>query len=404
MRTKRVAAVFAAGIAARVALIAYGAWQDARMQVRYTDVDFDVLTDAAGLVSRGASPYGRATYRYTPLLAALLAPGHLLGVPGLFGKALFCALDVVAATLLGFVGANEGNGGFSAGAAAAWLLNPFVVNISTRGSHEAVVCSLLAGCLWALRSRRVGVLAVCLGAAVHVRLFPVIFALPLLLHIGYSWEKEGTRRWLLFSRKQWTFGLLCFGTFAALSAACFAAYGMDFVQHAYLYHLTRTDHRHNLSPYWLHLYLSSSEGSAGGIGLKLASFVPQVVALASIARRFVCSRRGATFDSVAFGLWAMTVVFVAFNKVYTVQYFAWWLLFAPFAGLTDHGLLRLVRFAALWAAALGLWLQAAYRLEFLGENTTRSVWAAGILLFAASVEPVAELCRLKSAQQHKKEV
>ena len=55
----------------RVILIVYGEWQDAHMEVRYTDVDYLVFSDAAALMAVGDSPYKRTTYRYSPFSTSL---------------------------------------------------------------------------------------------------------------------------------------------------------------------------------------------------------------------------------------------------------------------------------------------------------------------------------------------
>ena len=61
----------------RISLILYSEWHDAHSVVKYTDVDYRVFSDAAALVAAGASPYQRATYRYSPLLAWALTPNTL---------------------------------------------------------------------------------------------------------------------------------------------------------------------------------------------------------------------------------------------------------------------------------------------------------------------------------------
>ena len=429
------AAAFALGLAVRAALVAYGVWQDTH-RFRYTDVDYDVITDGAAAVAAGGSPYARATYRYSPVVAWLLVPGHWLGVPEYYGKALWALCDIAAAALLHRAATraiqarsrnNQGPAKTEAAAlswrplcaACLWLFNPLSINISTRGNYEAVVCVLIAACLCALAARRVVPLALCLGAAVHLRVYPVIYALPLVLQM-HHWESSSPqgkpRPWYIPTRLQWRFGLLCFGTFVALGALCGAAHGWPFVEHTYLYHLTRVDHRHNLSVYWYHLLLELWHEHAAPVpparfarlAASLASFVPQVAALAAVAARFCITApsqksnkdklKPASFEDTVFGMWAMTVLFVAFNKVYTVQYFAWWLILLPLADLCTPRtpLPRLLRAAALWAAALALWLVVAYRLEFEGTNTMLPLWFCGLALFAATIAPVVELCYLRA--------
>lgn len=71
----------------RLLLIVYGEWQDTHMEVRYTDIDYFVFSDAATMVVVGRSPFKRSTYRYSPLLAFLLVPNSILHRS--WGKLLF---------------------------------------------------------------------------------------------------------------------------------------------------------------------------------------------------------------------------------------------------------------------------------------------------------------------------
>ena len=86
--------ILAAAALSRVALIAFGAWQDANLPIKYTDIDYAVYCDAARLVLAGRSPYERSTYRYTPILALTLTPVAFFRP---WGKVVFSAADLLVA-------------------------------------------------------------------------------------------------------------------------------------------------------------------------------------------------------------------------------------------------------------------------------------------------------------------
>ena len=99
----------------RLGLLVFSIWQDASRwpdgQLRFTDVDYDVFTDAAKAMLAGTDIYSaRPTYRYSPLIALLLCPGHFIAtalslpsffytVAYIFGKIVFIAADIICALL-----------------------------------------------------------------------------------------------------------------------------------------------------------------------------------------------------------------------------------------------------------------------------------------------------------------
>jgi GPI mannosyltransferase 1 subunit M len=168
--------LFTIGALLRLVLLVYGIWQDAHSALKYTDIDYLVFTDASRLVAQGQSPYDRATYRYTPLLAWLLLP---TATPGLFsfGKVVFALADLLAGWLVWTV--LRENRGMSVGRAGAfsalWLWNPMVATISTRGSSEGLLGVLTAGLLWAVERRKLTTAGLILGLGVHFKIYPFIY-------------------------------------------------------------------------------------------------------------------------------------------------------------------------------------------------------------------------------------
>ena len=317
--------IFGAAILLRIVLLFYGLFQDAYSPLRYTDIDYFVFTDAARYVSRGRSPYDRETYRYTPLLAWLLIPTTWSGTGWFsFGKVVFATADIVTGWLTVLLLRSQAGGSMSMERslkyASIWLLNPMVATISTRGSSEGLLGVMVISLLWAITHRRIKLAGILLGLAVHFKIYPFIYAPSLLLYLSSpipSSKRSNAYGYYiepLFSRANITLTISSLLTFVGLNTVMYALYGHPFLQHTYLHHVTRIDHRHNFSPYNTLLYLSSSSPTySTAFHFESLAFLPQLL-LSAVLIPLVLARR-----NLARTMLAQTFAFVALNKVCTSQ-------------------------------------------------------------------------------------
>lgn len=291
------------------------------------------------------------TYRYPPTLAVLMIPTVLLHRT--IGKLIFCAADLVVAWLIwDLVADNDAmealdarnrRGPKSTGAgrreakktlqmcwsavsASLWLFNPLTIAISTRGNAEAVVATAVLATLWFLQRGRTGAAGAALGIAVHLKLYPVIYALPTLIFLG-GWAlpplslgtKGGDTLRIREMRPTWAQGRFIVGATGALglaTALSYAVYGWQFLWSTYLYHFVRADHRHNFSPYFYGVYLAASGNGDGGGGttarvLGLAALIPQAGLVMYLGTLFAGDLR--------FAWLVQTMAFVMLNKVSTAN-------------------------------------------------------------------------------------
>ncbi|KAL8752360.1 MAG: hypothetical protein Q9199_005801 [Rusavskia elegans] len=399
--------VFSSAIALRVIFLFYGLLQDAYSPFKYTDIDYMVFTDAARYVSQGLSPYERETYRYTPLLAWILIPTSW---PGTFwlsiGKVLFAISDVVAGWLIFIIlQAPEGGAMTTERAmkyASIWLLNPMVATISTRGSSEGVLAVMVVALLWAVTRRRIVLAGMLLGLSVHLKIYPFIYGVSIVwslesppdstpAHERYPAHKAPAEQLpfittilRFFNRSRTILLTSSLVTFITLNLLMYAIYSTPFLQHTFLYHLTRIDHRHNFSPYNTLLHLSSAApDKISSLKLESLAFIPQIT-ISAVLIPITLSKK-----DLAGTMLAQTFAFVAFNKVCTSQYFLWYLIFLPFylpyssfLSSPRLGILALT----LWIGTQALWLHQAYRLEFLGLSTfVPGLFISGLLFFAVNV-------------------
>lgn len=351
-------------------LIFIGARLDTSSSLHFTDIDYSVFSDAALSIYSGQSPYRRETYRYTPFLfllilflihrALLLLPNHTLSP--LYGKFLFSLFDLLSGVLLySILQVNHHPPLFYT---SLWLFNPFVLFISTRGSADALVCCLLFATLLSLYKRKIRWAAFFYGLAVHFRLFPVIFALVFFLYCN---QNRGSK---LVSHDALLFTSISLLTFFTVTLLATLLYGLDVIQHAFLYHLSRTDFKHSYSLFFYPTYLSLQTGSP----LHHVALLSQLLLLFLLSIRF--------YSSLPTALLLLSLLFVTFNRVITAQYVLWWmaplLLEVPDSSLSlPHWVLLIL----LLLLSQNVWNLVAYRLEFRGEWMFRSLWVASILYF-----------------------
>ena len=356
------------GIAIRLILLLISIILD-QYQVKFTDIDYHVFTDAATFVYNGKSPYDRNTYRYTPLLSYMLIPNTLNIY---FGKILFIIFDLV----IGFLIHHEGYN------AALWLYNPLTAIISVRGNAESFVGLLILLCLYFVKRKQTVTAAILFGLACHVKIYPIIYAPTILAYLNNASGSLFTRTKQCFSKKSLKFFLFSSCVFVALLAVFYKLYGYTFVYEAYLYHIIRKDHRHNFSVYFYPLYLS--QGQLSEQVLSLAGFFPQFILVGLLGLRFSHSIYDAVF--------LQTILFVAFNKVITSQYLIWYLCFIPYCmpTLQRFGHQKLVKLISFWGISQIMWLGCAYLLEFKGKSTFMTLWLSSLCFTQSHVYFVME--------------
>nr|XP_047123871.1 GPI mannosyltransferase 1 [Hydra vulgaris] len=341
----------------RVFLILYSTFHDKYFEVKYTDIDYEVFTQAAKHLVDGGSPYLKDTYKYTPMLAYLMIPNVFLHI--LFGKFFFCVLDIIVAILLHRI-LND----FKISERTVtkttivcfWLFNPFTMTISSRGNAESVQMVLVLLALYFLMK--------------DCRL------------------KNGV--YFFLKKRVILFSAVSFGTFVFCGLIMFMRFGMEFIENTYFFHIFRVDIQHNFSFYFYPLkyfknlpYFST---------FKSIAFLPQLVTVVWLGFKYSAH--------LPFACFLQTFAFVSLNKVCTSQYFIWYIVFLPLVcPYLQISFQRAIVIIISWLLGQIVWLFLAYLLEFKKYDVELYVWMASCLFLCINVGIIHQIIRAFSLKQ-----
>ncbi|CRG95898.1 GPI mannosyltransferase I, putative [Plasmodium gallinaceum] len=390
--------IYFLGIFLRVIIYYYGLWQDNNLNVKFTDVDYYVFSDAAKYVLSKKSPYERYTYRYTPILAYLMLPNFFIHFS--FGKILFSLMDFfVSIIIIKIIKIKYPECKNYVYYVTLWILNPLVIVISSRGNADCIPCLLVLITVLCIYQKKILLSSIFYGLAVNFKIYPIIYSLPLMLYLNRNYLSRNKVLYLkkkndsflnciinvyyiifqFFSElfklnyNQLVFSLCSFFTFLTLNIIFYLVYGYEFLYESYIYHLVRRDHRHNFSLFFYIMYLSIEKNSKI---IPLITFIPQMILVGLVGFKYAKT-------NLDLAMFLQTMMFIAMNKVCTSQYFIWCIPFIPIilCSITlDKKNIIIITFAIIFFTfTKSYWLLWAYFLEFKGYNSFLQLFFSSIL-------------------------
>ena len=330
----------------RIIILFLGEFLDKTPGIHYTDIDYDVFSDAAKFMHQGKSPYLRPTYRYSPILSLILIPNHIFTEK--FGKILFILFDFFTSILIFKYNKNKSKTEKLI-SNLIWNFNPLVINISTRGNSDSIISFFLIFTLYFLKNQNIYLFSILYGFIVHFRLFPIFLLPSIFFYLKKNFFK---------------FGFISFITFMILNLIFFKFYGDDFIKETFLYHIFRKDYKHNFAATWFPTYLGYNSSK-----------------IWSISRIFLIFILSYFYYNKIILCWTLIILtFIIYNSVCTVQYFDW--IFVLLALIPEQiNNFYIIKSFFFWIFSHLFWLLIAYKLEFMGNNVFEILWFFSLIIF-----------------------
>ena len=125
----------------------------------------------------------RHTYRYTPLAAYICLVNNYFHP--VCGKLIFCVCDILMGMILWriFDTINYKNKDSTIYYVASWILNPLVINLSTRGSNDNLISLLVFISIYFVLKKQYIIGGIFYGLSVHFKIYPILYSIVFYLYI-----------------------------------------------------------------------------------------------------------------------------------------------------------------------------------------------------------------------------
>lgn len=416
--------------------------------VKYSDIDYTVYADAGEYVHNNQSPYNRATYRYTPLLAYICTLNITIHYD--VGKIIFCLFDILCSIVITkIIKLYTINNKYIQYSLYVSLFNPLFLTVSTRGNADTIITTLCILCMYYICIKQQYIISgIIYAIAIHFKIYPIIYLPIFIVYMSDNHKYANSNKHnniiqyvtqliksVLFTNviNKLLFVLSTLITLSSLTYVFYILYGYDFLYNSYLYHVSRIDHRHNFSIWFYSQYINYvNVDNTQYIANNVYSLYITLLQLFSI----ICctlymynnnsNKNNNRILHVCISLFALTNLFVHNNRVITAQYFLWYIVYMPlfmpyilqhYNNDNDNGndnnrgyrskFHKLIITIILWFITEALWLSTGYNIEFKSKPVFIYAHIASLLFYTVNiylVSIVVQLCNttnLQSTISHK---
>lgn len=147
----------------------------------------------------------------------------------MFGKLIFVLCDIITGYLIYSLCKSQNiRENIAVICSCLWLLNPVPSTVSSRGNAESIMAVLVLFALKLTQENKIILAAIVYAVSVHVKIYPMVYALQIYLYLGLNTKGESSSKSLTGfikdlwpNRRRLIFIITAGATLIGLTALCY---------------------------------------------------------------------------------------------------------------------------------------------------------------------------------------